>query len=319
MTINLITDPLERPLGRLPSQFSQSEAVQQLIEILSEELFELQQVFTDLLDQVDIESATGDWLDRLGLILNVIRDGATDEEYRVKLNLKIYFNSSTGASEYVIKALRYMTGGENIQITDTGIATLSAITDGIALDEATIAEVRKLLAATVTLDLKSSLGYDLFTTVDIDESDTETAYTNPDNATIEYYYFDDPNVGGWWQDYKELATADITVDTALVGGSTSVFINRNFIEFISTTTDTTDAAVGLTALIDAMSEVSATNVANVITVTATKFTLYQLTKNTTIDPPWISGNGGVMADVIERGFVPTDTNTGVLVADGLAP
>ena len=212
-----------------------------------------------------------------------------------------------------------MTGGENIQITDTGIATLSAITDGIALDEATIAEVRKLLAATVTLDLKSSLGYDLFTTVDIDESDTETAYTNPDNATIEYYYFDDPNVGGWWQDYKELATADITVDTALVGGSTSVFINRNFIEFISTTTDTTDAAVGLTALIDAMSEVSATNVANVITVTATKFTLYQLTKNTTIDPPWISDNGGVMADVIERGFVPTDTNTGVLVADGLAP
>ena len=319
MTINLITDPLERPLGRLPSQFSQSEAVQQLIEILSEELFELQQVFTDLLDQVDIESATGDWLDRLGLILNVIRDGATDEEYRVKLNLKIYFNSSTGASEYVIKALRYMTGGENIQITDTGIATLSAITDGIALDEATIAEVRKLLAATVTLDLKSSLGYDLFTTVDIDESDTETAYTNPDNATIEYYYFDDPNVGGWWQDYKELATADITVDTALVGGSTSVFINRNFIEFISTTTDTTDAAVGLTALIDAMSEVSATNVANVITVTATKFTLYQLTKNTTMSPAWISDNGGVMADVIERGFVPTDTNTGVLVADGLAP
>ena len=319
MTINLITDPLERPLGRLPSQFSQSEAVQQLIEILSEELFELQQVFTDLLDQVDIESATGDWLDRLGLILNVIRDGATDEEYRVKLNLKIYFNSSTGASEYVIKALRYMTGGENIQITDTGIATLSAITDGIALDNATVAEVRKLLAATVTLDLKSSLGYDLFTTVDIDESDTAVAYTNPDNATIEYYYFDDPNVGGWWQDYKELATADITIDTALVGGSTSVFINRNFIEFISTTTDTTDAAVGLTALIDAMTEVSATNVANVITVTATKFTLYQLTKNTTMSPAWISDNGGVMADVIERGFVPTDTNTGVLVADGLAP
>ena len=319
MTINLITDPLERPLGRLPSQFSQSEAVQQLIEILSEELFELQQVFTDLLDQVNIESATGDWLDRLGLILNVIRDGATDEEYRVKLNLKIYFNSSTGASEYVIKALRYMTGGENIQITDTGIATLSAITDGIALDNATVAEVRKLLAATVTLDLKSSLGYDLFTTVDIDESDTAVAYTNPDNATIEYYYFDDPNVGGWWQDYKELATADITIDTALVGGSTSVFINRNFIEFISTTTDTTDAAVGLTALIDAMTEVSATNVANVITVTATKFTLYQLTKNTTMSPAWISDNGGVMADVIERGFVPTDTNTGVLVADGLAP
>ena len=77
--------------------------------------------------------------------------------------------------------------------------------------------------------------------------------------------------------------------------------------------------MGLTALIDAMTEVSATNVANVITVTATKFTLYQLTKNTTMSPAWISGNGGVMADVIERGFVPIDTNTGVLVADGLAP
>ena len=319
MPINLITDPLLRPLGRLPTQFSESDTIKAILTIFSEEILELQEVFTDLLEQIDIETATGDWLDRLGLILNVIRDGATDEEYRVKLNLKIFFNSSTGAAEYVIKALQYMTGGTNIQLTDTGIATLSAITDGLSLDDDTVAEVRKLLAATVTLDLKSTQGYEVFSTVDVDAGGSKD-YTNPDNSTVEYKYYDDPNsIDHWWQDYKELATADITIDTAIVGGATAVFINRNFIEFISTTTDTTDAAVGLTALIDAMSEVSATNVANVITVTATKFTLYKLTSNVTTDPIFISGNGGVMLDVIERGFLPVDTNTGVLVADGLAP
>lgn len=318
MSINLITDPLERPLSRLPSQFKDSPVINAILTIFAEELFELQQVFVDIGNTLDITTAEGYWLDRLGIILDVPRDGATDEEYRVKLTLKVYYNSSTGASEYIISALRYMTGGENIVLTDTGLANLNAVTDGINLDAATVANVRELLAASVSLSLRSTLGYDEFTTVDVDGSGTED-YTNPDNATIEYKYYNDLNSGGWWQDYNELATADITIDEAVVGGETSVFVNRNYAAFFSTTTSTTDAAVGLTAVIDALPDLSATNAANVITVTGTAFTLYKLTGNTTMNPAWISGHGGVMVDVIERGYLEVDTNSNVPASEGLAP
>lgn len=318
MTIKLITDELERPLSRLPQQFQDSEVLKDIISIFVEELFELQTVMTDILDTMDIEKAEGYWLDVIGVILDTPRDGATDEEYRVRLNLEVYYNSSTGAAEYITSALRYMTGGESIRLLDTGSANLNATTDGISLDEGTVNELRQMLGASIKLTLKSTLDFDSFTTVDVDAGGTSD-YTNPDTSNVDYSYYDDVDAGGWFQDYQELSTADITIDTALVGGKTDVFVNRNYCSFESTTTSTTDAAVGLAAVIDALPDVSATSSTNVVTVTGTAFTLYQLTSNTTMNPAWISDNGGVMVDIVERGYTVQDTNSNVPASEGLAP
>lgn len=318
MTIKIVGDVLERPLGRLPGQFKDKDAVNDLIAIFVEELFELQTVFSDLLTRLDLDIVVDYWLDNIGLILDEARQGDDDETYRQRLKLKVYFNASTGTSEYVIAALKFLTGGSNILLSDTGLANLNAITNGVNLDEATVAEVRSFLPATVFLTLSASFEGATFTTVDVDAGGTSD-YTNPDTSIVDYSYYDDPDVGKWWQDYEELSTADITIDTASVGEKFSVFVNRNFCEFFGTTASTTDAAAGLAAIINDVPTLSASNVANVITVTGAAFTLYAISQNTTMNPAWLSTYGGAMVDVIERGFTIQDTNTGITPAEGLAP
>ena len=317
MPIKKIDDPLLRPLSRLASQFRDKDIISDMISIFTEELFELQQVFCDLLTRLDVDTVEEFWLDNIGLILDEAREGDSDEVYRKRLKLKIFFNSSTGTASYVIAALRFLTGGTNILLTDAGLANLNAVTDGANLDNSTIEEVRRLLPATILLNLSSSFDGADFTTVDVDPAGTSD-FTNPDNSNVEYSYYPDPNGGKWFQDYEELTTATVTINTAAIGAKHSVFINRNFVEFTSVTASTSDAATGLAALINAVPTITASAAGAVITVTAARFTMYAISQNTTMNPAYLSTYGGVMVDILERGFPEQDTNTGITPEEGLS-
>lgn len=314
-----ITDILERPLSRLPTVFRDKEEIRQLIEIFVEELFELQSVFLDLSTRLDLNSMPAYWLDNIGRVLDESRDGDDDDAYRIRLQMKIFFNSSSGAAEYITEALRFLTGGTNIQLTDAGLANLNAITDGSNLSNDTLDQVRKVLPTTVLLNLSSSFDGVDFVTVDVEPGAPNT-FTDPDSLIDQYDYYEDPSGGKWWQDYKELTTADITIDSAVIGAKHSVFLNRNFAEFTSTTASTTDAATGLAARINAICPgITATPVGAVITVTGAAFTLYAISQNTTMNPAWLSEQGGVMVDILERGFPEQDTFTNIDASEGLAP
>jgi len=317
MAIEIIEDVLQRPLSRLPMQFRDKEGIEDLLSIFVEELFELQDVFSDINGTLDLDVVEEYWLDRIGIILNESRSGDDDETYRKRLQMKVFFNKSEGTEEFVTEAIKFLTGGENVKLTDAGFANLTAVTDGSNLDQEAVDDLKRLLAATVILTLEATFDGTLFVTVDPDPFG-DTDFVNPDSGLIDYSYYDSPDAGKWFQDYEELTTADITIDTAVVGEKHSVMINSNFVENESSAADVDVAALELAALIDALDGVSASSSLDTITVTGTGFTLAAISQNTTMNPAWLSTYGGVLTDVVDRTFDATDTSSGWSAGEGVS-
>ena len=66
---------------------------------------DLEEVFFQLLQNMWLDTAIGVQLDVLGIILNVDRDGRTDEAYKTILYAKVQINVSSGEPESIIAAV----------------------------------------------------------------------------------------------------------------------------------------------------------------------------------------------------------------------
>ena len=71
----------------------------------------------DLGQVLQLDSATGEWLDRFGAIVGELRGGLADADYRRFIQARIQINRSQGEHERLIRIAQLMTGASYIQVS----------------------------------------------------------------------------------------------------------------------------------------------------------------------------------------------------------
>jgi hypothetical protein len=131
--ISLIDNHSERVLESLISFFSNAENLKKVVQIVTEETQEAEQVWYDLWDLSFLATAQGEQLDQWGVIVGQSRLFSwSDDEYRKAIETKILANKSTGTPEEIIEIARrvldplpwYQWGGQAHYVIVWFISTL---------------------------------------------------------------------------------------------------------------------------------------------------------------------------------------------------
>jgi hypothetical protein len=103
VSISKIEDHVERGLARLPSQFRDKPKLKAFLTVLMTPAQPLEDALWQLLTERDIDTAVGDQLDQIGVIVNQPRLGNDDDTYRRFLYVRIAINRSSGTPEELIR------------------------------------------------------------------------------------------------------------------------------------------------------------------------------------------------------------------------
>lgn len=87
----------DRPTDRLKN----SESYQKLLKVFISELQLIEQQFMNITYQKDLDTVEGIYLDFLGKIVGLPRDGRDDEVYRRDIQLKVAINNSDGTNDII--------------------------------------------------------------------------------------------------------------------------------------------------------------------------------------------------------------------------
>lgn len=113
---------IENMLKRLTSNYNQSPFgnVYKLFSIISSELGQIKSTFDTISDWKNLDAAKGTTLDEIGVLVQELRNGQNDEQYRLKLRFKMARNKSTADINSIISSLSLILGlpKEDITIHD---------------------------------------------------------------------------------------------------------------------------------------------------------------------------------------------------------
>jgi len=113
-----VTWRVQRPtrdalLGILYEQYKQSPNIVAIIEAIAERGDILDDIEQELYGMLDITTATGATLDLLGALVNVLRDGFSDEVYRARI-LGTAGASRSCTPEDIIATIKFLTGSTSV-------------------------------------------------------------------------------------------------------------------------------------------------------------------------------------------------------------
>lgn len=117
-------------LSRLTSEFDKSPLLRGFIEAMVTPLESFESEADQLKTQRWIDTAIGEQLDGCGSIVNVLRQGRSDDEYRNAIKFQIFVNTSTATPNDLMKGLRLLTNPDDIQYIEQYPATAILFTDG---------------------------------------------------------------------------------------------------------------------------------------------------------------------------------------------
>lgn len=103
-------DIIEESYDLLLQQFKSSPNIVKLIELVGRVKSKLDDAVIELAKLRTINSAQGDFLDKIGEELGVPRGTATDEEYRVILKIRAFRTQTAGTRPQIIDLLSRVTG-----------------------------------------------------------------------------------------------------------------------------------------------------------------------------------------------------------------
>lgn len=98
MAVEHISDHVARALARLPQQFRGKVKIEALLSALVAPCQDLEDALYALLTERDVETAVGQQLDDLGLIVGELRQGRDDDTYRRFVRARISVNKSKGTA-----------------------------------------------------------------------------------------------------------------------------------------------------------------------------------------------------------------------------
>jgi hypothetical protein len=113
--INII-DYSEQGLGRLLHQFKDKPNIEGILSSYLSSLSLTQNASLEMLEYLDIDTATGKALEDLGKIVGEKRLGNSDNTYREKIKVRIFLNSSRGTPNDLLEALDLLTDSTEISI-----------------------------------------------------------------------------------------------------------------------------------------------------------------------------------------------------------
>lgn len=154
MTITKITTHSVDALNRLLYEFKDLPKIASLNTMNSAQIQELENAAFDFLTKIPLDTATGIILDRWGIVLDELRNGLSDDEYRVILKLKISKNLCTGTAEDLIKFFNFMLGISTVQLSELfpGVIYFTAVNVVLVGDPTTVkAQLQQLCPAGVNI------------------------------------------------------------------------------------------------------------------------------------------------------------------------
>ena len=197
-------------------QFKNSSSLNNIISIISKQLDILEDELWNLIDKRSIETATGEQLDEIGIIVGESRLGRTDSEYRAAIQTRITINNAGGDRNTIIFIAKQLTGATKITLIESFPGKLFLFFEGFSsIDYSQMDRIREniLRAMPVGVDLYLSPmdnGNDFltfyedinglgFSELTLQNLDTTQGYLNTNLGllkTINLNKFDDPYLGG---------------------------------------------------------------------------------------------------------------------------
>lgn len=104
-----IDNYVEEAKDRALPQYHNSPRLMKLLEVYAGQYQDLEDLLSDFLNKRSLEEATGDILDRYGLILGWPRYGFSDDEYRDFLRIAVQINIADGTAVHIINTLADLT------------------------------------------------------------------------------------------------------------------------------------------------------------------------------------------------------------------
>lgn len=139
-------------------QFKNSENFNKILLVAASVFDELNLVFSDIKNLLNIDVNSGKQLDLIGDIVVQSRNGLDDAEYREVLKLKIFKNTSSGFVEDVTYILRIITNATKVVYSDNPPASYTIYTNGTNLSNDIKKTLDNLSPAGVSLIVYASYG-----------------------------------------------------------------------------------------------------------------------------------------------------------------
>ncbi len=158
-----ITDYVSRAKARILTQYKELTVLTGLISELVLLVQELEGALFDVTEQTAIPTATGFWLDRIGVTVGEERGGEGDVLYRRYISARIRANISEGTLEDVIAVITAWYGATfpTLILTEPGRANLLVDLDSPAVTTAQVARLVKLLRDTRSAGVGGQVLYQL--------------------------------------------------------------------------------------------------------------------------------------------------------------
>lgn len=102
MALAHLTNIGETARGRLLSQYAGATKFIADIAVVVAEAQELEDAFWAFLEELDLDAASGVWLDVIGGLIGEHRDGAEDDPYRLLIAARILANKSAGSTDELL-------------------------------------------------------------------------------------------------------------------------------------------------------------------------------------------------------------------------
>lgn len=146
----LIPEPslADRALSRLIQQFKGQENISKLLTAFADELQEVQSALYQVLNERSLGDAVGAQLDDIAALLNISREGKTDNELRSAIQVEIVINFSKSRDSDVVEVLQLLTQANQTQVIEQFPAGINVFLDSLGLSD----------VATLQLALDKSTG-----------------------------------------------------------------------------------------------------------------------------------------------------------------
>jgi hypothetical protein len=142
-----LTDLVSSTAARVLQQYQKKPRFMALHRGLTQLVQDAETAVFGIVAQLDVDAATGVWLDFLGNFVGEPRAGANDTDYRKFIKARIIANRSQGAVEDIISVIKTVTGLSTFAVTRLSPASLEVILDGYAMAEPIRTRLMQLLRA----------------------------------------------------------------------------------------------------------------------------------------------------------------------------
>lgn len=211
----------------LPEQYKEASNLNKILLVLSTAFEDLNEVFIDLKNILNIDNAFGAQLDLIGDIIREKRNGRSDVDYIKGIKFKIFKNTSRGSVDDIVRALKFITSASLVVYSDNPPASYTIYTNGTNLPSDLHLLIDSLSVAGVSVIIYAS--------------DGATPFIMTEVTTVRYNLVDDLN-----DQFIDDGGSDISVDRQEANDILqSLFqgIGMGVVQILDLTTDTGDVII----------------------------------------------------------------------------